>query len=47
MDKANVSFIAIDVNDATNGRVVFNKGSRTVENFLQEVRLARIAGASN
>jgi hypothetical protein len=47
MDKANVSLVAVDVNDAANRCVVFNKGPGVEENFLQEMRLARIAGTGD
>jgi hypothetical protein len=47
MNKANVSFVAIDVNDATNGGVVFDKSPRTEENFLQEMSFSRITGTSD
>jgi hypothetical protein len=40
MDKADISFVAIDVNDATNRRVVLDKGLRMLENFLQQKSLA-------
>ncbi len=47
MDKANVSLVAVNVNDAMNGSVLFNKGPRVMKNFLQEVGLAGITGSSN
>jgi hypothetical protein len=47
MDKANISLVAVDVNDATNGRVVFDKGPRTVENFLQKMGFTGIAGTGD
>ena len=47
MNKANVSFVAVDVNDATNGGVVFNKGPGVEEIFLQEMSLAGIAGTGD
>jgi hypothetical protein len=40
MDKADISVIAVDVNDATNGRVVLDKGFWMLENFLQQKSLA-------
>lgn len=47
MNKANVSFVAVDVNDATDRGVVFNKGPGVEENFLQEMSLAGIASTSD
>jgi hypothetical protein len=47
MNKANVSFVAVDVNDATNRGVVFDKGPGVEENFLQEMSLAGIASTSD
>jgi hypothetical protein len=47
MNKANVSFVAVDVNDATNRGVVFNKGPGVEENFLQEMSLAGIASTGD
>ncbi len=47
MNKANVSLVAVDVNDAMNGGVVFNKGPWVEENFLQEMSLAGITGTGD
>jgi len=47
MNKANVSFVAVDVNDATNRGVVFDKGPGVEENFLQEMSLAGIASTGD
>jgi hypothetical protein len=47
MNKANVSFVAVDVNDATDRGVVFNKGPGVEENFLQEMSLAGIASTGD
>ena len=47
MNKANVSFVAVDVNDATNRGVVLDKGPGVEENFLQEMSLAGIASTSD
>jgi hypothetical protein len=47
MNKTLVSLVAVDVNDATNGGVVFNKGPGVEENFLQEMRFARITGTGD
>ncbi len=47
MNKANVSLVAVDVNDAMNGGVVFNKGPGVEKNFLQEMSLAGITGTGD